>query len=623
MITTLEREQRVLRARFRPNPKLTVTQWADRYRVLSPEASFRAGPYSSDDAPYQKEPMDAMGDPRYRAIVIMWASQDGKTEMLNNFVGFRIDQEPGPMLSLQPTLEMAKAWSKDRLATMLRDTPRLRGKVADARSRDSENTMLHKTFVGGHLTIVGANSPAGLASRPIRDLIQDEIDRYPPSAGAEGDPSAIAESRTSTFPNAKNIKVSSPTLKGSAIDRAWEQSDQRWYFVPCPHCGYEQKLEFGGKDTVYGLKWDQGDASTTHYVCMACSAVIEEHEKLLMLKKGRWIPANPTSKIPGFRLNALYSPFFPWSRLIERWIRDNKDPLKLQTFVNTILCEPWEDTGEGVTAHILQDRLGKLPEKDGVKLVPLAAAVLTRSVDVQGDRLETSVWAWGEGEEAWRTDYELIPGDPATPGPWIELAKIVDKRYTHESGAPMGVAATFVDSGGHHSKQAYEFARGRINKKVFAIKGSSLQQGVPLLGPPHRLVDARIITYSIGSFTGKEVLMSRLARVQDEGPGYIHLPDDIDPAHLEQFLNERLITQFVKGRPVRAWHRTGPNEQIDLFVYALAALHSLGPTVFRCLGEWAKRLADSVKPVALVEPLKAGPPILRQLRPKKSYSDWK
>jgi phage terminase large subunit GpA-like protein len=260
-----------------------------------------------------------------------------------------------------------------------------------------------------------------------------------------------------------------------------------------------------------------------------------------------------------------------------------------------MLCEPWEETGEGVTAHILQDRLEPFPEKDGEKLVPAKAAILTRSVDVQGDRLETCVYAWADGEEAWRVDFELIPGDPATAAPWDELARMIAKPYKHELGSVMRCAATFIDSGGHHAKEAYEFARGRVRQRVFAIKGSSLQQGVPLLSKPTRNPSAKIIMYSVGSFTGKEVLMSRLSKVTEPGPGYIHLPEDIDPQHLDQFLNERIVTRFVKGRPVRAWVRSGPNEQIDMFVYALAALHSLGPNVFRRLGVITRALETQAK----------------------------
>lgn len=578
-------ERRVLYERLKPPPRLTITEWANRYRMLSPEGSFRVGPYSTDDAPYQKEPMDAISDPAVRQVVGRWGSQLGKTEcFVNNPVGYHIDQDPAPILVLQPTIEMAEAWSKDRLAPMLRDSPRLTGKVANPRSRDSGNTLLHKSFPGGHITMAGANSPAGLASRPIRILLEDEIDRYGDSAGAEGDPTAIAESRTATFPNVKIVKVSSPTEEGSPIDRAWEESDQRWFWVPCPHCGHEQTLEFGGPETAHGLKWDEGKPETAHYVCKACACVIEEADKLLMLKRGRWIAENPGSKIPGFTLSALYSPFFTWSRLVERFLRDKRDPLKLRSFVNTILCENWRDTGEQVDEHVLAAHCEPFPrgddESNPLPLVPHGVGVLTRSVDVQGDRLETTVWGWGAEEECWRVDFELIPGDPATGAPWARLSEILNRPYRHVSGATVPVSCTFIDSGGHHAKEVYAFARDRAHQNVFATKGSSLQEGVPLLSEPRRWKSARLVAYMIGSFSGKETLMQRLLKVPKPGPGeagpkYIHLPDDIDRAHLEQFLNEKLVPKIVNGRIRRVWVRTGPNEQIDLWVMAFAALNAL------------------------------------------------
>lgn len=573
-------EKRVLYDRLKPPPRLTGCQWADRYAQLSSESSFRTGAYQSDDAPYQKEILDACSDPRMPRVVAMWGSQLGKTLTLNNIVGYYIDQDPAPILMLQPTKEMAEAWSKDRFAPMVRDTPRLRGKVADSKARDSGNTITHKSFAGGHLTIVGANSPAGLASRPIRVLLLDEVDRYPASAGAEGDPMAIAESRTSTFPNKKIIAVSSPTVKDGAIGKLWALSDQRSYLIPCPHCGHEQKLLFGGPDTPFGLKWDDGRPDTAHYVCAACACVIDETDKPLMLKRGRWVAENPSSMIAGFHLSALYSPFYRWSELAARFLRDKGDPLKLKTFINTILGEFWEEDGEVVDEHVLANHLhpfprGADPDNDPQPIVPHGVGLLTRSVDVQGDRLETAVWGWGAGEEAWRVDFEIIPGDPATPEPWAVLAREIERTYQHESGATLHVPVTFIDSGGHHTKQVYDFVRARSGRRVFAIKGSSEGEGVPLLSDPRRHKSARVTWYQVGSFTGKEILMKRLLRITTPGPGFIHLPSHIDPAHLEQFLNEKLTTKFLHGRPKRVWVRTGPNEQIDLFVYAIAALHSL------------------------------------------------
>ena len=187
-----------------PPPELTVSQWADEYRRLSPEASAEPGRWNTDRAPYQREIMDAINDARCEEVIIMSSAQVGKTELILNIIGYYIDYDPSPILVLQPTRDMAETFSKDRLAPMLRDTPALKGKVKDARSRDSGNTILHKTFPGGHITMVGANSAAGLASRPIKIVLMDEVDRYPASAGTEGDPIKLAEKRTTTFWNRKN-----------------------------------------------------------------------------------------------------------------------------------------------------------------------------------------------------------------------------------------------------------------------------------------------------------------------------------------------------------------------------------------------------------------------------------
>ena len=213
-----------------PPKRLSVSEWADEYRYLSAEASAEPGKWRTDRAEYQRGMMDAFSDPKIHTVVVMSSAQIGKTELLNNIVGYFVDQDPSPMLMLQPTLEMGNTWSKDRLSPMIRDTRTLTDKISDSKARDSGNTILHKTFQGGHITIAGANSPASLASRPVRVVLADEVDRYPQSAGAEGDPLSLAFKRTTTFWNRKRMVVSTPTVKGvSRIEMAYEESDKRRY----------------------------------------------------------------------------------------------------------------------------------------------------------------------------------------------------------------------------------------------------------------------------------------------------------------------------------------------------------------------------------------------------------
>ncbi len=606
-------EARVTRAHLKPPPNLTLSQWADRFRVLSSEASARPGPFATDEAPYQREPMDVIGDPRIPRVVLMWSSQVGKTEMLTNYIGYIIDQDPGPTLAVQPTLDMAETFSKDRVAPMLRDSPRLRGRVADVRSRNSGNTLLHKQFPGGQLAIGGANSPAGLASRPIRYLILDEVDRFPPTAGTEGRPSGIAESRTSTFPNAKVVKASSPTIEGeSEIDDEYRRSDQREYHVPCPHCQHEQTFVFGGRDLGHGLKWDvlpDGDVHA-YYVCEACGGIIEEYDKRWMLSRGRWIAKEPTRAVPGFRISALYSPFFPWHRLVKRWLRDKDDPLLLQVFVNTMFCELWRLlAGERIDPESLAGRLEEFQPRlkdeagnvtlDADRLfVPAGAAVLVRTVDTQGDRLETAVWAFGEKEETWLVDFDMLPGDPSIPfgspmSPWNELDHLIRQRiYQHAAGVPMRCFPTFIDSGGHAAGEVYAFTKDRNGIGVFAIKGLTDQTIGPLLGKPTRNNRAKAILYPVGSYTAKESFWKRLARITEPGPSYVHLPDWLSGEQVSQLTNENLTRQVEGGRVKYRWLQKGATELFHLGAYALCALQYLPLGTRKNLGALAKKLAE-------------------------------
>ena len=340
-----------LRTVMAPPPKLSISQWADNYRQLSSESSAEAGKWSTRRAEYQRGMMDAVSDPNVETVVLMTAAQIGKTELINNVVGFHIHQDPAPMLVVQPTLEMAQTWSKDRLAPAIRDTPVLSSKIANPRSRDSGNTTLHKVFAGGHVTACGANSPSSLASRPCRIILCDEIDRYPISAGTEGDPVALARKRSATFWNRKIIMVSTPTEKGaSRIERAFEHSDQRKYFVPCPDCGERQNLKWSN------VQWTDGKASTAEYCCEHCGSLWGDAKRFQAIRYGQWkATAEGDGKTAGFHLSALYSPWTPLEDIVTDFLQSKRDPMRLKAWVNTTLGECYEEEGERIDEYDLFD----------------------------------------------------------------------------------------------------------------------------------------------------------------------------------------------------------------------------------------------------------------------------
>lgn len=579
------RRAAIFRTVLAPPPRLTVSEWADRYRMLSSEASAEPGKWRTERAPYQRGILDAFSDPMIEHVVVMSAAQVGKTEIINNIVGFFIDQDPSPILVIQPTLEMAEAWSKDRLAPMLRDTPRLRGKVAPARARDSGNTLLHKNFPGGNLTVVGANSPSSLASRPKRVVLGDERDRYPPSAGTEGNPWALGVKRTSTFWNRKLGEFSTPTLKGfSEIEAAFERSDRRRYHVPCPDCGHFQVLRWAQ------LKWESGKPETAAYCCEGCGTLIDEAQKGRMLAGGIWLAENPGARIAGFHLNALYSPWARWEELVCEFLASRGNAERMKVFTNTVLGETWEEEGEQVGVGNLKADGRRDDYEAGT--VPVGVGLLTAGVDVQGDRLELKVKGWGKGEESWLILWVQIWGDPGRDEVWKELEGYLSRTYPHTSGAQLHISAVCIDSGGHHTEQVYRFVKGRQGRGVWAVKGAN-QPGRPIWGRPGKMNKhgARLVT--IGTDTAKDLIFSRL-KLREPGPGFMHLPLWADDEYLAQLTAEKVVTRYSRGRPFRRYEKVRPrNEALDLEVYALAALLSLGPVTLQSLGRFVDELGEA------------------------------
>lgn len=544
-----------------PPPRMSVAEWADHERRLDSQSSSEPGRWVTSRAEYQRGIMDSCSDPLVKEVVVMCGAQLGKSEMLLNTIGYHMAHDPAPILLLQPTVDMGTAFSKDRItAGLLRSTPCLRDKVKDSKAKDANNTTLHKVFPGGALSIVGANSPSSLASRPIRVVLCDEVDRYPPSAGEEGDPISLAKRRSATFWNRKVVLVSTPTNRGgSRIESAYLESDQRKFYVPCHECGHKQVLSWSN------VTWRDDNPNTGEYHCAGCGVTWSDTERHRAVRNGEWVASAPFNGVAGFHLNALYSPWSVLSDAIEEFLAARKNPMRLKTFVNTFLGETWEDEGEGVDDYAIAKR------KEDYEGVPDDVVLLTAGADVQDDRVEVEIVGWGAGEESWQVDYHVIYGDPSTPQLWHKVDEVLLATYEHPCGEPMIVRATCIDTGGHHTRAVYNYAKTRAGHRVFAIKGVG-GEGKPIVGRPSKNNIGRVPLYPIGVDTAKEVHYSRLK--QDEpGPGYCHFPAKRDDEYFKQLTAEKQMIKYHKGFPSRVWVKTRTrNEALDVRVYAIAAL---------------------------------------------------
>lgn len=557
-----------------PPPILKISEWADRYRRLSAEASAEPGQWNTDRAPYQKEIMNAVNDNECGEVIIMSSAQVGKTEIILNILGYFIDYDPAPIMVVQPTLEMAQTFSKDRLAPMIRDTPVLKSKVRDARSKISENTILHKKFPGGHITIVGANSAAGLASRPIRVLLCDEVDRYPASAGAEGSPVELAEKRTNTFWNRKKIKVSTPTIKNvSKIESEYEKSSMEEWCLPCPCCGEYQPLN-----------WRQIKFEDITMECKYCGERFTEVE--WKSGKGKYIAGNNNKKVRGFHLNELASPWKRWDEIIDDFKKAKENSKKmgsqepLKVWINTALGETWEEKGESVNESSISQRCEVFDSE-----LPKGVLILTAGVDVQKDRFEIEIVGWGRGYESWGIKYEKLFCDMTKQSAWDFLEEYLQKEYYFADGTGLLVACTFIDTGGLYTTDTYKFLKNmnRKQRNIFGIKGMG-GMGLPLLYKSSVNNSEKVRIFILGVDAGKEMIMSRL-RIKEPSSGYCHFPKSVEKGYDEEYFKgltseQRVIKNKKNGDRELIWVKKSNsvrNEPLDIRNYATAAVELLRP----------------------------------------------
>jgi len=573
-------------AGIKPEPRLSVSQWADRHRYLSPVSSAEPGLWRTARTPYLAEIMDCLSVwSAVQEVIVMKGAQVGMTEAGNNWLGYVVDAAPGPMLYVMPTIETAGKNSKIRIDPMIEATPVLREKIKPARSRDSGNTTYMKEFPGGVLSITGANSAAGLRSMPARYLFLDEVDAYPLDLEGEGNPLALAKARSRTFPRRKIFCLSTPTVQGASIIEAeFETTDQRYYHVPCPDCGCLQPLRFDQ------LRWEKGNVNdvlryqkTTRYECVACGHLIEERFKTAMLSAGQWVASAPEFVSPtrrGYHINSLYAPFgwYGWADAAQDYDKAeiaNDNGAAMKTFVNTVLGETYVEKGEVPEWKVLHSRRENYAmNKPGADVF-----FITAGADVQADRIEVEIVGWGKNKRSWSLDYRIFYGDTSQPGVWDDLAKIVDEIWVRPDGIELPLYKLCVDSG-YNTSHVYAFCRRFSASRVYPIKGDD-GLGVAISAPRAILTDTKGKGINAGTRVwrvGVSFLKSQLYGWLRSGPGddgifpvgYCWFPA-YEELYFKGLTAEQLQFKIIRGYKRFEWVKTfDRNEPLDCRVYALA-----------------------------------------------------
>ena len=573
MSAIVELERRAFAA-FKPPKKLTLSEWADEYAYLSAESSAEGGRWHT--LPYQKGIMDAITDPNIEQVTVMKSARVGYSKILNHIIAYHIHQDPCGIMVVQPTIEDASGYSKEEIAPMIRDTKVLTNLVSDAKTRDSNNTILQKQFPGGVLSLVGANSARGFRRVSRRIVLFDETDGYPASAGTEGDQIKLGIARTQYFWNRKIVAGSTPTIKDfSRIERLFEQSDQRRYYVPCPDCGHMQYLRWPN------MRWEGVDTDNVSYACEECGVLIPHNKKRWMVERGEWRATQPgNGRHVGFHIWAAYSysPNAEWSNLAEEFELSKHDPEQLKTWINTTLGETWEDEyASKVGADALMERAAEA--KYEITVPPPEALVLCMGCDVQDDRLSMSVFGFGRNEEMFLVDRKVIYGSPARADLWKQMDEVLMGKYINQDGFEMKIESAAIDTGGHYTQETYQYVRESSQLGLIGIKGIG-QKGKPPLGKPTtqditfsgKALRRGVKLFPVGVDVIKTMLHNKLKNAE-KGEGYIHFYPTITHDYFEELTAERQVLRYKHGYQERVWMKksNARNEALDEMVYSWAA----------------------------------------------------
>lgn len=637
----LARALRSAAQHLRPPPDLKPSQWAESH-VRIPVGNAVPGLIRFDNAPYQPEPLDKTVDPDCYRITLMWGAQVGKTLLALCAQGYHIAIRPASQMMMQPSETDLQVWMNTKFMPLVESTPSIRERMAKPRGREGVNNSRMKSYPGGFLMFAWSGSPKTMRGRSAPVIVADEVDGY--VANEEGHPVGLLWQRAATFGDQRKlIEISTPTIKGeSYIESAFEAGDQRRFYVPCPDCGEHQVLRWenvsweGRKSTgIEDADADNGqehDAHTARYVCQHCGSLWTDGQRKTAIKAGEWRGSKPFKGHASYHLNELYSMFRRLRDIVQSYL-DKIATDDLQTFVNVSLALTFEERGEQGDPDNLMTRA-----EDFAASVPMGGLVLTAGVDMQQDRLEVEIVAWGHGEESWSVDYHVLWGDPLQADVWDELEEMLSSTWLHESGAQLPITAACVDTGGTggNTQAAYEWLRGKTGRRIFGIKGVG-GWGRPIVAAPQRKQSGKkarkVDLFLVGTDEAKLTVMRRLA-VERPGPGYCHIPKTRGADWYQQLTAEKLVTRYVKGFPVREWHQTRPrNEALDCRVYALAALKIANPSFKRAAErlhvdhpEDARAMAapKTIKPAAREEiPQEETPPtvaetVRQQKRPTAS-----
>lgn len=558
-----------------PPPQQTIAEWADAERVLPTEGTAEPGRWRTARVPYLREVMDVIGDRQTETVVLMKSSQVGGTEVLLNTMGYHMHRDPAAMMLVEPILDIARAVSKDRIMPTIRVTPALAKLVSARRAKDGANSVLHKTFPGGHLTLAGAKSPSSLASRPIRVLLADEIDRWPESVGEEGDPMQLAMKRTTTFRRRKHVLVSTPLIKDiSRIETWYEQSDQRRYYTPCPRC--EERFVLAWEH----VRWVERDPSTAYIECPLCQRRIEDHERSAMIAAGQWVAAAAFAGIAGFHMWEIFSPWKSLPSIVAGFLASRVSLEARQAWTNTSLGKSWEAPSEKIEASSLLLRREQYAAE-----LPAGVKIVTVGTDTQDDRLEALVIGWGEGEESWTIAHAIAMGDPNGAEAWKDLDELLGIDWQHERGGALKVQCALVDSAGHKTQGVYNAIIPRQKRRVYASIGRPGGKDGLVVSPPKTIKPKQgsgtVQLRTVDTDQVKSIVYSRLKKIEEPGPEYMHFPMSLGETFFDELTAERLITTRNKyGVPTKHWEviKGRRNEALDCFVLALAALRVVAPT---------------------------------------------